>query len=82
MSELEPPRAPDTTKPSFWSVAMVLFATLLIIPGLCFGFLRLESQASMVLVGIWMLAFFAWVIVLIVKLVKFIGRRRRPVPPG
>ncbi len=73
MSEPEP-HVPDPEKPGFWSVAMVLFALLLIIPGLCFGLVKLQDEAAVWLLGLWVVVLFAWVIVLLVKLGRHILR--------
>ncbi|MEO8623274.1 MAG: hypothetical protein ABI625_19515 [bacterium] len=71
------PVVPDQRKPSRVSVALVLFAALLIIPGLCFGLSDLEGQFSMGLLVLWLLVLVVWIGVLLVKLARFITRSRQ-----
>ncbi|MEP6731461.1 MAG: hypothetical protein ABJE10_12515 [bacterium] len=74
------PIVPDQRKPSRVSVALVLFAALLIIPGLCFSLSNLGGQMSMGLLVLWLVVLVAWVAVLLAMLVRFISRSRQRKP--
>jgi hypothetical protein len=76
------PVMPDQRKPSKVSVALVLFAALFIIPGLCFGVPYLQNHAAVELLVLWLVVLVGWVIVLLVKALRFLTRPRQRRPLG
>ena len=72
--------APDPHKPSRWSLATVLFAILLLIPGLCFGIAWPAKMATVtaVLGMAWIAVLLMWLLVILPRAVRFlVGRIRR-----
>jgi hypothetical protein len=71
--------AADPRKPSRWSLAIVLFALLLLIPGLCFSIAGpIKMQGAVIVLAIaWVVVLLMWLLVLLVKGILYLVRQNR-----